>query len=274
MKNIELNYFPGGVTHCVTFSYDDARIEDERLVPLFNKYGLKSTFHINTDGWQDRFDFLKRDNAQFVEPSKYKELYEGHEISCHLANHPFVFKLPKESLVNEVYLNKSYLEKLCGYPVRGMSYPFGSTTEEAINIFKACGMEYSRNVTNNTWFALPWDLMQWNPTCHHQDAMQYVEPFFSKEMFPKLKLFYIWGHSYEINTEEKWTYMEELCKTVSGREDAWYATNIEIVDYMNAMKNLRFTQDLEHVYNPSAISVWISVDGEPVEVKPGENKSL
>ncbi len=274
MKNIELDYFPGGVKHCVTFSYDDARIEDERLVPLFNKYGLKGTFHINTDGWQSRFDFLARENAVFVEPAKYKELYEGHEISCHLANHPFVYKPPKESLVNEVYLNKSYLEKLCGYPVRGMSYPFGSSTEEAESIFSACGMEYSRCVKNCSYFGLPTNYMQWEPTCHHDEAMQYIEAFYQNESFPRLKLFYIWGHSYEINTEEKWAYMEELCSKLSHKEDTWYATNIEIIDYLNAMRGLKFTQDLDAVYNPSAVSVWISVDGNPVEVKSGELKKL
>ncbi len=274
MKNIELNYFPGGVKHCVTFSYDDARIEDERLVPLFNKYGLKGTFHINTDGWQDRFDFLARDNAEFVDPAKYKELYEGHEISCHLANHPFIYKLSKESLVNEVYLNKAHLEKFCGYPVRGMSYPFGSATEEAEKIFSACGMEYSRNVSDCPYFGLPTNYMQWQPTCHHVDAMGLIDNFYEAEMLPRLRLFYIWGHSYEINSEEKWAYMEELCSSLAHREDTWYATNIEIIDYLDAMKSLKFTLDLETVYNPSAISVWISVDGLPVEVKSGELKKL
>lgn len=274
MKNIELDFFPGGVKHCVTFSYDDARIEDERLVPLLNKYGLKGTFHINTDGWQDRFDFLRRYNAEFVDPSRYRELYEGHEISCHLANHPYIHKLPKESLVNEIYLNKSYLEKLCGYPVRGMSYPFGWATDEAERLFSYCGMEYSRNVSDCPYFGLPTNFMQWQPTCHHQDAMQYVDLFYQNEMIPKMKLFYIWGHSYEINSDEKWAYMEELCKSLSNREDTWYATNIEIIDYINAMRALKFTQDLENVYNPSAISVWISVDGKPVEVKPGELKRI
>ena len=87
-------------------------------------------------------------------------------------------------------------------------------------------------------------------------------------------MFYIWGHSYEINTEEKWAYMDELCSKLSGREDTWYATNIEIIDYIDAMRSLKFTQDLETVYNPTAISVWISVDGAPVEIKSGEMKNL
>ena len=135
-------------------------------------------------------------------------------------------------------------------------------------------MEYARNVTSCPYFGLPTNYMQWEPTCHHDDAKKYIEYFYQNEMIPKMKLFYIWGHSYEINTEEKWTYMEELCSSLSNREDTWYATNIEIIDYLNAMRSLKFTQDLETVYNPCAISVWISVDGKPVEVKSGELKKL
>ena len=274
MNNIEYHFFPGGAKRCVTFSYDDARIEDKRLVELFNKYNLKSTFHINGNNWQHRFDFLARDNAQFVDPSEYKELYTGHEISCHLEHHPFIKKIPRESLISEIYMNRRYLEEICGYPIRGMSNPFGSTTEEAIDIFKACGMEYARNVASINSFPLPWDFMNWCPTCHHDDAMSYIDSFFENDFFPEMKLFYIWGHSYEINTEEKWSYMENLCSSLANKDDTWYATNIEIVDYLNAMKRLKFTLDLSQVYNPSAISVWISVNGNPVEIKSGERKSL
>ena len=42
--------------------------------------------------------------------------------------------------------------------------------------------------------------------------------------------------------------------------DIWYATNIEIVDYMKAARNLKFTVEGILVYNPGAIFVWISVE--------------
>ena len=137
MKNVELDFWPNGVRHCVTFSYDDARFEDYRLVELFNKYSLKATFHICCPEWKDRFEFLKRDGAKYVAIEDYAKLYEGHEMSCHLAHHPFVHKLPKESLATEVYRNKVFLESIAGYPVRGMSYPFGTFTEQAITTFES-----------------------------------------------------------------------------------------------------------------------------------------
>ena len=45
---------------------------------------------------------------------------------------------------------------------------------------------------------------------------------------------------------------------------------IEIIDYMDAAKALKFSGNNEMVYNPSAISVWLNVDDKKmVEVKGG-----
>ena len=49
-----------------------------------------------------------------------------------------------------------------------------------------------------------------------------------------------------------------------------YETNIEIIDYMKAFENLKFSMDASFVYNPSIQSVWLSVDGNIVEVKGGQ----
>lgn len=276
MKNIELDFFPGGVKHCITLSYDDGRIEDERLVSLFNKYGLRATFHLCCDDWTDRFEFLKESDAKFVDPTKYAELYKGHEISCHLAHHPFIYKLPKEALVMEIYTNKIFLEKLCNYPVRGMSYPFGSPTEDAIVAFKATGMEYARLTGEDNWYSIPADPMKWTPTCHHDRAYDFLDDFWYKgpASLQKMKLMNIWGHSYEINNEEKWEYIERLCADISGRDDVWYATNIEVIDYINAMRQIRFTSEMTVAYNPTATNVWIGVDGKPVEIPAGATVTL
>ena len=45
---LQFHVFPGGKRRIVTFSYDDGSKNDPRLVALFNKYGVKGTFHINT----------------------------------------------------------------------------------------------------------------------------------------------------------------------------------------------------------------------------------
>ena len=39
--------FPGGKHKVLTMSYDDGRLEDRRLVELFNRYGIRGTFNLN-----------------------------------------------------------------------------------------------------------------------------------------------------------------------------------------------------------------------------------
>ncbi|MNC81582.1 hypothetical protein D3C75_1347530 [compost metagenome] len=56
---------------------------------------------------------------------------------------------------------------------------------------------------------------------------------------------------------------------IGNREDIWYATNMEIVDYMNGYQDLRFSASMDLVYNPSYISIWLEVDGTAVEAKGG-----
>jgi hypothetical protein len=83
-------------------------------------------------------------------------------------------------------------------------------------------------------------------------------------------MFYVWGHSYEFNNDNNWELIEEFAKAAGNREDTWYATNIEIVDYVNALRALRVSADRTMVYNPSAIEVWFTINGQAVSVKPGQ----
>ena len=54
-------------------------------------------------------------------------------------------------------------------------------------------------------------------------------------------MMYVWGHSFEFTCEADWEQMERFCDLVAGREDTWYATNIEIVDYLEDARRLQFT---------------------------------
>ena len=37
--------FPEGKAKALTMSYDDGKIQDERLVSIFNRYGIRGTFN-------------------------------------------------------------------------------------------------------------------------------------------------------------------------------------------------------------------------------------
>ena len=43
---IRFDAFPGGKQNAVTFSYDDGKVGDIRLMEIFRRYGIKGTFHI------------------------------------------------------------------------------------------------------------------------------------------------------------------------------------------------------------------------------------
>ena len=78
--------FPGGKTKALTFSYDDGEKQDIRLIQLFNKYGLKGTFNLNS-GLMARSEKMP---SSKVALEKIKEIYDGHEVAVHAAHHPFL----------------------------------------------------------------------------------------------------------------------------------------------------------------------------------------
>lgn len=61
---------------------------------------------------------------------------------------------------------------------------------------------------------------------------------------------------------------EEACGLLGGREDIWYASYADIVAWRRRQDALRFSADMTLVENPSAESVWVTVDGVPLEI-PG-----
>jgi hypothetical protein len=89
-----------------------------------------------------------------------------------------------------------------------------------------------------------------------------------------MPLFYVWGHSFEFERNDNWNLIEEFCKEVSQDETVWYATNVEIMDYIKAMRNLKFTVDQKKIINLSSIAVWIGIDGQPVKIEPGQSIHL
>ncbi len=265
--NIIFNRYPEGKTKALTMSYDDGPLSDRRLVEIFDKYGIRGTFHINSS---------RLDTPHSFKSEEIAEIYKNHEISCHTYTHPFPNTMPRESLIMEIMKDRQKLEAAAGYPVRGMSYPYGEYNPEVIDLFRSLGMEYSRTTRATNGFGIPQDFMQWHPTCHHNgDIMNKLETFKNpSRRVPNLMLFYVWGHTFEFDREDNWSLIEQFCAEASGMEDVWYATNIEILDYISALRALRFSADCSVVYNPSAIPVWFTADGDTVKVMPGETLKL
>ena len=278
--NIFMRY-PMGKAKALTFSYDDGTVQDIRLIELFNKYGMKATFNLNGMQFIDQnrltntVKWLTREQAV----SLYKDC--GHEVAIHGMFHDHIQANPVSMEMYNALAEREILEGLFGGIVRGMAYPYGAYKDSMAKALLSAGIVYGRRVESSHNFNIPVDddpmwWMQWRPTCHHADpkvfelAEKFVEAKF--DCFPEL--FYIWGHSVELDHNNGWEHMERLCEYLSGKTDIWYATNIEIYDYFKAYHRLQFSIEGSRVYNPNAITVWIAANGKTYEVAPKQTVEI
>ncbi len=260
---IQYDRYKDGKRNVLTMSYDDGRIYDRRLVEIFNKYGIRATFHLSSS---------KLGEEGYISPDEVGELYKGHEVSCHTVHHPDLCSLPPQCVINEIYEDRKALEKLCGYIVRGMSWPFSNYNDEVISIAAQCGIKYVRCGDVTKAFYAPDNFMAWTPTCHHRDCLALASDFLKRE--GRSSLFYVWGHSYEFDLNNNFDTIEEFCKIMGGNETVWYATNIEIYDYIMAQRALHISADCKKIYNPSVIDVWLNCDEKTVKIPSGETVVL
>ena len=65
-----------GKNKAVTFSYDDGVEQDRRLVELFNQYGVKATFNLNSGIQTGANVFIERDSGISIRRMNQKGLRE------------------------------------------------------------------------------------------------------------------------------------------------------------------------------------------------------
>ena len=70
-----------GKYKALTFSYDDGVTQDIRLIELFNKYGMKATFNLNSELLGKDGELLRegvRVSHVKNKPQDVRSIYEGH----------------------------------------------------------------------------------------------------------------------------------------------------------------------------------------------------
>ena len=267
-KMLKTDRFPGGKHFAVTFSYDDGDKADRRLVEIFNNYGMKATFNLIPS----RFD-----GETVVSSGEVGSLYAGHEIACHSYSHPHLARLPLTGQSREIALGRLSLERLSGRLVRGMATPYGEKNDDTLVAMKAAGMAYCRNAGVSGGLSVPANFLDWTPSCHHTGAPAVIEKFRNEWIHQPWQyggLLFIWGHSFEFDRADNWELAEQICSSLAGIDDVWFATNIEIYDYITAQHALLMSADGSIVYNPSIADVWASCGGETVCIKGGETIKL
>lgn len=276
--------FPQGKPKAVTFSYDDGCRQDPKFAEMLTRYGLKGTFNFNSD--EVRKQPLPKELVEDVFLSK------GHEIAVHGYFHRAEGGVRPIEGIQDVLNCRLELESKYDRIIRGMAYPdFGicrfandAGYAKIKNYLTELDIAYCRTLgADNNEFELPTDWHCWMPTAKHTnpEIFDYIKQFLKIDCSPKAyianrqpRLFYLWGHSFEFDRDDHWERIEQICQQLSGKDDIWYATNIEIYDYVTAYNSLVYSADGKMVYNPTLFEIWFDVDGELYSIRPGETLKL
>lgn len=221
-----------GMNQCrkaVTFSYDDGVLQDERLVAIFNRYGLKATFNVNSGLGRHTPPFFPGGvRVDHFDLEELKTIYAGHEIAVHSKTHPDLVQLSDEDVVLQLEEDRRAIETIFRNKVAGMAYPFGTFDDRIVGILQRLGFGYARTVIASHAFAPQTDLLRFRPTAHHNDPAIFdlIQAFLAPGEDPRI--LYIWGHSYDFDVNRNWDRIETIAKALSGRADVFYGTNAEV----------------------------------------------
>jgi len=224
-----------GKKKALTFSYDDAVSQDIRLIEIFNRYGLKCTFNMNSEllGMNGT---LIRDGVEVThyknKPEDIRYIYDGHEVVAHSLPHLFLPDLPDDEIIRQVEQDRLNLSELVGYEVCGFAYPCSSPKNDlrTIEIVRQkTGVRYARTVETTMSFAPQKDLYFVQGSIYHHAQWDNLFEMGERFLAAEEGEFYIWGHSYEFDIfPERWGIFEEFCKMMSNKPDIFYGTNREV----------------------------------------------
>lgn len=285
MHNIHYNFlrFPEGKPKAVTLSYDDGAPTDIRLLECINKYGLKCTLNICGNDISNE----SRLTSNFL---KNTVLANGHEIATHGYMHRANDSIRPIEGIRETLDSRIALENALGRIIRGMAYPDRSVDrstqpivyENVKTYLSMLDIAYARMAGGNEKFELPEDWLNWMPTAHHENPrlFELIRSFNETDLnriycsTRSPKVFFLWGHSFEFEGNQNWDRLEKICTELSGKEDVWYATNIDIHDYVECYRSLVYSADGQMIHNPTLKDIWFDIDGRLYCIRSGETITI
>ncbi|MBQ4638899.1 MAG: polysaccharide deacetylase family protein [Clostridia bacterium] len=267
--------FPGFRRKALTLSYDDGVEQDIRLIEIMNKHGLKGTFNLNSGLYAKEGTVYPQGQVhRRMSRSQVTQVYKdcGQEVAMHAYEHADLVGIPIDNVPYQIMKDKEQLEAQFGRIIRGFAYPYGTVNNQVANLLRDMGVAYARTVHSTHDFHLPSDWLQLPATCHHNDKklMELAHRFVENAPYGRPWMFYLWGHSYEFEGDNNWHVIEEFAEYMGGRDDIWYATNIEIRDYVEAFKKLILSADGRRIFNPTSTTLYLCHWGREYTLLPGQ----
>jgi len=207
----------------ISFTYDDGLMEHYTMVaPELEKRGFRGTFWVigNMVGVNDTV-------SPRLTWDKVREMHErGHEMSSHSWSHPHLTRLSKDSLLREILMNDSAIERATGAVPRTFCYPYNESNDLVLKLTRngrvgtrthqvGHGQQNSKTTPDklSAWLRDVIDQGEWGVTMTHGITRGYDK----------------WYHP-----EVLWNFYDE----VKAREDSlWVATFAEVAAYRTERDN-------------------------------------
>ena len=194
------------------FTVDDGTIFDKKVIAIFNKYGIKATFNLNS-GLQDFVWFKDHLEVKRLNLEQDKDIYIGHEVASHSLTHPYLTSLNDEDIYREIKEDVDNLKRLFNRDIVSFSFPFDSYDERTISIIESVGIKNIILPEIDDSFRFPKDSYHIKVTAWDiDDALSKVDNFIKDE---HSELFVYISHSYDYEYSNSYNKLEKLCRIVT-----------------------------------------------------------
>lgn len=304
---LDLNYYPNWTRKAITFTIDDGNVTlDRKFLDIVAPAGLKGTFNLTTplkklsteeyrafyEGYEIS-NHCKYHAYPFTEETR-REI-KDEMFDRETADKAYGYKTEEEGLyrihtyswtylaTDEKYMEcvedcQRELEAVFGKgKIRGYVWPCGlQQNERVIEAVRNYGFSAVRRTgceEDRTGFALPADRLNWSYNANYKDMTEMGEKF---EAYPddgELKFFCFGVHSHDFENAGRWDVLVDFCNRYGNRpQDFWYASVGDILTYEDAVKGVEISEGV--IKNPSAVDLFIKINGERVILPAGASLSV
>ncbi len=205
--------------------WDDGVHDDIRLIEILRKYGARASFNLNPathqTGRHGGFNEKWNKVIERLSRGELNEVYEGFTISNHSMTHPRPTQIPLAQWRSEVVDARKILQDWFQQPIFGFVYPFGNFDAATAEVVGEAGHVYARTTKNTTPCMPPADPMLFHPDCHFHSPIFW--DLYEKAKASGCGVFYFWGHSYELCTDDQWSAFDKKIARITTDPDAEWA---------------------------------------------------
>jgi peptidoglycan/xylan/chitin deacetylase (PgdA/CDA1 family) len=214
----------------VTQIWDDAILNDLRLMDIIRKYKAKATFAVDAGNLTGE----RQPNTWVVSGVTYgkvsiddiKKIYSEFEVACHGLSHKALTSLTGSALTYDIAESKRLLELWLNRPVKGFVYPGCPYDAVSKNAVKNAGFTWARTCERTPDFCSNTDPFVFRTT------VAFNSSDFWKE-FARIKatggVFTFWGHAF-FTTEAQWADIEAKIAQLSQDPAVVWMNTSDIFD--------------------------------------------